>query len=164
MRLRSLPRKNLPKVVDRKLAAFVIIEEEREEIDEDTGEVLETVKERKVILPMNINWLKKTFWRFPMRESSRSLSCEMSKGMRRLIKARFSIRSRKDSTHNEEEALEYMYMQLRGTEAPDLDTARGVLERLFFSEKRYDLGEVGRYRINRRLRLNEELDTLNTYA
>src|SRR5690606_4259287 len=58
--------------------------------------------------------------------------------------------------HSEEEALEYLYIQLRGTEPPDVDTARGVLDRLFFSDKRYDLGDVGRYRINVRLDLDRK--------
>ena len=67
---------------------------------------------------------------------------------------------KKDPTKSEEEALAHLYLQLRGAESPDLETARGVLERLFFSEKRYDLGEVGRYRVNRRLRLDEAPDTM----
>ena len=67
---------------------------------------------------------------------------------------------RKDPAHSYAEALEYMYLQLRGSEAPDLESARGILDRLFFSEKRYDLGEVGRYRINTRLELDTPSDTL----
>ncbi|HYG66733.1 MAG TPA: DNA-directed RNA polymerase subunit beta, partial [Anaeromyxobacteraceae bacterium] len=63
---------------------------------------------------------------------------------------------KKDPTNSEEEALEYLYIQLRGTEPPDVETARGVLDRLFFSDKRYDLGDVGRYRINVRLDLDRK--------
>ncbi|MBL4715587.1 MAG: DNA-directed RNA polymerase subunit beta, partial [Bacteroidia bacterium] len=59
----------------------------------------------------------------------------------------------KDVSNSEEEAVEHIYRQLRNADPPDLETARGILERLFFSDKRYDLGEVGRYRINRKLGL-----------
>lgn len=59
-----------------------------------------------------------------------------------------------DIAHDEEEALEAIYKQLRATEAPDLETARGLIEKLFFNSKRYDLGEVGRHRMNVKLGLN----------
>ncbi len=61
---------------------------------------------------------------------------------------------RKDITKSEQEALEQIYRQLRSGDAPDLETARGLLERQFFNSKRYDLGDVGRNRINRKLGLN----------
>lgn len=59
-----------------------------------------------------------------------------------------------DITHSEEEALEAIYKQLRATEAPDLETARALIDKLFFNPKRYDLGEVGRHRMNVKLGLN----------
>ncbi len=59
-----------------------------------------------------------------------------------------------DIAHSEEEALEAIYKQLRATEAPDLETARGLIDKLFFNPKRYDLGEVGRHRMNVKLGLN----------
>jgi len=59
-----------------------------------------------------------------------------------------------DIAHDEEEALEAIYKQLRATEAPDLETARGLIDKLFFNPKRYDLGEVGRHRMNVKLGLN----------
>jgi DNA-directed RNA polymerase subunit beta len=59
----------------------------------------------------------------------------------------------KDSSNSEKEAVEVIYRQLRNTEAPDEATAREVIQSLFFSDKRYDLGEVGRYRINKKLGL-----------
>lgn len=61
---------------------------------------------------------------------------------------------RKDITKSEQEALEQIYRQLRSGDAPDLETARGLLERQFFNAKRYDLGDVGRNRINKKLGLN----------
>ena len=59
----------------------------------------------------------------------------------------------KDTCNSEKEAVEYIYRQLRNAEPPDEETARGIIEKLFFSDKRYDLGLVGRYRINRKLNL-----------
>ena len=59
----------------------------------------------------------------------------------------------KDTSNSEKEAVEHIYRQLRNAEPPDEETARGVIDKLFFSEQRYDLGEVGRYRINKKLGL-----------
>ncbi|HQF29790.1 MAG TPA: DNA-directed RNA polymerase subunit beta, partial [Bacteroidia bacterium] len=60
---------------------------------------------------------------------------------------------------SEKEAVEHIYRQLRNAEPPDEETARGIIDKLFFSDKRYDLGEVGRYRMNRKLRLDISEDT-----
>jgi DNA-directed RNA polymerase subunit beta len=64
----------------------------------------------------------------------------------------------KDTANSELEAVQHIYRQLRGADAPDNETARGIIDKLFFSDKRYDLGEVGRYKINRKLNLNYKLD------
>ncbi len=58
----------------------------------------------------------------------------------------------KDNSNSEKEAVEQIYRQLRNSEAPDEQTAREIIHNLFFSDKRYDLGEVGRYRINKKVR------------
>ena len=65
----------------------------------------------------------------------------------------------KDPTNTELEAVSYIYKQLRNSEPPDENTARDVIDKLFFSEKRYDLGDVGRYRINKKLGLDIDPDT-----
>ena len=65
----------------------------------------------------------------------------------------------KDPTNTEIEAVNYIYKQLRNSEPPDENTARDVIDKLFFSEKRYDLGEVGRFRLNRKLGLTTDPDT-----
>ena len=65
----------------------------------------------------------------------------------------------KDPANSEKEAVEFIYRQLRNAEPPDEETARGIIEKLFFSDKRYDLGDVGRYRINRKLNLNIPMET-----
>ena len=64
----------------------------------------------------------------------------------------------KDTTNSEKEAIQYIYRQLRNAEPPDDASAREVITNLFFSEKRYDLGEVGRYRINKKLGLTTPMD------
>ncbi len=66
---------------------------------------------------------------------------------------------RKDASKSEEDALEAIYRHLRSGDAPDLETARGLIERMFFNPKRYDLGNVGRYRVNRKLGLDMPIDT-----
>ncbi|MDZ7288823.1 MAG: DNA-directed RNA polymerase subunit beta [candidate division KSB1 bacterium] len=66
---------------------------------------------------------------------------------------------RRDSAKTQEDALETIYRQLRAGDAPDLDTAKQLLERLFFNPKRYDLGDVGRYRLNKKLGLNIPQET-----
>jgi DNA-directed RNA polymerase subunit beta len=65
----------------------------------------------------------------------------------------------KDPANSEKQAIEYIYLQLRNTAAPDEEAARSALEKLFFSDKRYDLGEVGRYRINKKLNLTIPIET-----
>ncbi len=65
----------------------------------------------------------------------------------------------KDPTNTELEAVSYIYKQLRNSEPPDENTARDVIDKLFFSEKRYDLGDVGRYRINKKLGLDIDPNT-----
>ena len=66
---------------------------------------------------------------------------------------------RKDSARSEADALEAIYRHLRSGDAPDLDTARGLIERMFFNPKRYDLGQVGRYRVNKKLGLDVPIET-----
>ena len=64
----------------------------------------------------------------------------------------------KDPTNSEKEAVEHIYRQLRNAEPPDEETARGIIDKLFFSDQRYNLGEVGRYRMNKKLGLDIDMD------
>ncbi len=150
-------------VIGRQLATTISVERVTEVVDEDTGEVVDEQRDREVVLPQGHVLEESDYDRlkelgigqvFLLRASEGEDAAEV------LDKSTLLNTLKKDSTHSTEEALAYLYYQLRGTEAPDLETARGVLERLFFSEKRYDLGEVGRYRINKRLRLPDNLDHL----
>ena len=65
---------------------------------------------------------------------------------------------KKDITHSEEEAIDAIYRQLRSGEPPDMETARGLIERMFFNNKRYDMGAVGRYRMNKKLNVSTSYD------
>ncbi len=148
------------KVVGRKLAASVTVERTAEVIDEDTGEVIEERKEREVVLPADHELKPEDFALLQDAGITKIFLIREDEEEEELDKSTLLNTIRKDPTNSEAEALEYLYFQLRGSEAPDLETARGVLDRLFFSEKRYDLGEVGRYRLNKRLRIDESLETL----
>ncbi len=148
------------KVVERRLAATVSIERMTEIVDEDTGEVIEQRIEREIVLPAQHELTEDDHEKLLEAEVYQIHLVREPTDGDDLDKTTLLNTLKKDPTHSEKEALEYLYMQLRGTEAPDIETARGVLERLFFSDKRYDLGEVGRYRINSRLRLNEDMSLL----
>jgi DNA-directed RNA polymerase subunit beta len=153
-------KKSFAKCVGRQLAATISVERMTEIVDEDTGEILEERKEREVILPAQHEIVEEDFDAVKEAGITSVHLIREASDDDILDKTTLLNTIKRDPTHSEEEALEYLYLQLRGTEAPDIETARGVLERLFFSEKRYDLGEVGRYRINSRLKLNESLDRL----
>ncbi len=152
-------KKAFASIVERRLAASVTVEQVHEIVDEDTGEVIDEKKERKVLFPADHEISEEDY--DTLKEASISKIFLVKQDEDEQVNKSTLIETlRKDPSHSESEALEHMYMQLRGSEAPDLDTARGVLDRLFFSEKRYDLGDVGRYRINKRLKLEVPADTL----
>ncbi len=146
----------LQKVLDRRLAARVLNSWTEDFVDEDTGEVVtiernETVLERETILTKeNIHDILeagvKTILLHPLETSKNDCSIIFNT-------------LQKDPTNSEKEAVLYIYRQLRNAEPADDSTAREVINGLFFSEKRYDLGEVGRYRMNRKLGLDIDMDT-----
>ena len=147
------------KLKGRVLAASVTVEVRHETIDEDTGEVLEERTERELILPAEHELTADDYGL--LKEANvdsvilrREVSDEDDEDA--LDRSTLLNTLKKDPTHSSDEALRYLYEQLRGAEPPDVDTARALLDRLFFSEKRYDLGDVGRYRMNRRLGLSDD--------
>lgn len=148
------------KAIGRKLAASVTVEKITEVIDEDTGEIIEERKEREVVFPADREVTEGDFAALKEAEVTVIHVLRDEDSDDALDKSTLINTLKKDPSHTEGEALEYLYLQLRGSEAPDMETARGVLERLFFSAKRYDLGEVGRYRINNRLKQDIAADTL----
>ncbi|MCH7976576.1 MAG: DNA-directed RNA polymerase subunit beta [Bacteroidetes bacterium] len=150
-------KRGFKKAIGRLLASNVSIEVTHEVVDEDTGEVISEDKERELILPATHTLVEEDYEK--LKEAGIEeifVRKDTSDDDDALDQSTLLNTLAKDPTHNSDEALEYLYIQLRGTEPPDLDTARGVLERLFFSDKRYDLGDVGRYRINVRLDLDRK--------
>jgi len=141
----------LKKVSDRKLAARVLRTWTEDFVDEDTGEVVsidrnEVVLERDhVITPEDIETI--------LESGTKSIILHKTDVNVTDYQIIFNTLA-KDNSNSEKEAVEQIYRQLRNTEAPDEQTARDIIQSLFFSEKRYDLGEVGRYRINKKLGLD----------
>ncbi|RCL65747.1 MAG: DNA-directed RNA polymerase subunit beta [Rhodothermaeota bacterium MED-G64] len=139
------------RAVGRQLATKIFDQVENEVTDEETGEI-STVSEEVVVLDRDHVLTEDDFELFKERGLQSALV--------QTINPEQSDRSviyntlRKDPTWNEETALAEVYKQIRAGEMPDKETARQVLERLFFSDKKYDLGEVGRYRLNKRLKLD----------
>ena len=147
-------------LVGRTLAASVTVEIKHETIDEDTGEVLDETVEREVVLPAEHELTEDDYGTLKdanvpsvilRREASDDDDEPQGLDMSTLLNT-----LKKDPTHSSNEALIYLYEQLRGSEPPDVSAAEALLDRLFFSDKRYDLGDVGRYRMNKRLGLDGE--------
>ncbi len=141
----------LKKVVGRKLAARVLKTWVEDFVDEDTGEVV-SIERNEVLLEREV---------FLQDEH---IDMIVDAGVKSVILHKEDANSndyaiiyntlQKDTSNSEKEAVEHIYRQLRNAEPPDEETARGIIDKLFFSDKRYDLGEVGRFRINRKLKLN----------
>jgi DNA-directed RNA polymerase subunit beta len=144
---------NLKKINGRKLAARVLKSWVEDFVDEDTGEVV-SIERNEVLID-----------RETIIEDEHVAMIEDA-GVKTVILHKENINSadfaiiyntlQKDTSNSEKEAVEHIYRQLRNAEPPDEETARGVIDKLFFSEQRYDLGEVGRYRINKKLGLDIE--------
>ncbi|MCQ2317413.1 MAG: DNA-directed RNA polymerase subunit beta [Bacteroidales bacterium] len=145
----------LQRVIGRKLAAKVLESTVEVFSNEETGEYVtyernRTVVDRGVVLTKDhIDDIIKAGVKTILLDRDETNTSEYSIIFNTL---------QKDTTNSEKEAVEYIYRQLRNAEAPDEETARGIIEKLFFSDKRYDLGEVGRYRINRKLGLEIPAD------
>jgi DNA-directed RNA polymerase subunit beta len=138
----------LKKMVGRKLAARVLKTWVEDFVDEDTGEVVsiernEVILERETVLEdHHIDMIVDAGVKSVIFHKSEANAAEYAIIYNTL---------QKDTSNSEKEAVEHIYRQLRSAEPPDEETARRVIEGLFFSDKRYDLGEVGRYRINKKL-------------
>ena len=146
--------KSLEKAIGRKLAARVLRKSWTEDfVDEDTGEVV-TIERNEIILRAGYRILDEVNVEKILEADVRKRNPCKRKGLKRIILL-FIIPFRKDPSSSELEAVQYIYRQLRGTDPPDDETARGIIDKLFFSDKRYNLGEVGRYKINRKLGRDE---------
>ncbi len=143
--------KNLKKIVGRKLAARVLRTWTEDFVDEDTGEVI-SIDRNEVLLERDSAIEEEDI---EMIVESGSKSVILHKEDVNIADYQIIYNTlQKDNSNSEKEAVEQIYRQLRNTEAPDEATAREVIQNLFFSDKRYDLGEVGRYRINKKLGLD----------
>lgn len=145
----------LKNVVGRKLAARVLKTWIEDFVDEDTGEVV-SIERNEVIID-----------RETILENGH-IDLIVDANVKSVILHKQDVNAadyaiiyntlQKDTSNSEKEAVEHIYRQLRNAEPPDEETARGIIDKLFFSDKRYDLGEVGRYRINKKLNLNTPSD------
>ena len=147
----------LKKISGRKLAARVLNSWYEDFVDEDTGEVI-SIERNEVILDRD-TIIDKENIELILESNTKSV----------LINKKFDDKSeyaiihntlQKDPTNSEKEAIEHVYRQLRNAEPPDEETARGIIDKLFFSEQRYNLGEVGRYRMNKKLGLDIDMENL----
>ncbi|MDR2130714.1 MAG: DNA-directed RNA polymerase subunit beta [Odoribacteraceae bacterium] len=146
----NVSRTGLKKVIGRRLAARVLKSWVEDFVDEDTGEVVsiernEIIVDREVVLENeHID---------PIIDSG-AKTILLHKEIQNLADYAIIYNTlQKDATNSEKEAVMHIYRQLRSSEPPDEATARDVIDKLFFSDKRYDLGEVGRYKLNKKLGL-----------
>lgn len=146
----------LKKVVGSRLAARVLKNWIEDFVDEDTGEVVsiertEVIIDRETVLENHhIDLIVESGAKTVLLHKEDPDNIDYSIIFNTL---------QKDTANSEKEAVEFIYRQLRNAEPPDEETARGIIEKLFFSDKRYDLGDVGRYRINKKLDLETSLET-----
>ncbi len=144
-------RANLKKYVGRKLAARVVDSWVEDFVDEDTGEVV-SMERTEVVIERDVELNEDNIEQIlALNIKSILVTTENKDGIDYSV---IYNTLKKDTANNAKEAVEYIYRQLRNAEPPDEETARGIIEKLFFSDKRYDLGDVGRYRINTRLSLD----------
>ncbi len=148
--------KEFNKLVGRKLATDIAEVVTEEVVDEETGEVTEA-KKRNIIIAREHELTEDDYE--AIKRSGEKKLLVISEEVEESENSVILNTLRKDTTFDEESALAEVYRQIRSGEMPDVETARSVLERLFFSDKKYDLGQVGRYRLNKRLHLDEDLET-----
>ena len=147
----KISKANIKKLLGRRLAARVLKTWIEDFVDEDTGEVV-SIERNEVILDREIVI------------GDEHLDLIMDSGAKSVILHKEDANStdftiiyntlQKDVSNSEKEAVEHIYRQLRNADPPDYETAKGVFEKLFFSDARYDLGEVGRFRLNKKLGLD----------
>ena len=146
---------NLKKFYGRKLAARVLNTWHEDFVDEDTGEVV-SIERNEIVLDRDTEIDKDN--------AIEIIEC----GVKTVLihkeitqQGEYAIihnTLQKDPTNSEKEAVEHIYRQLRNAEPPDEETARGIIDKLFFSDQRYNLGDVGRYRMNKKLGLDIGMD------
>ncbi len=145
----------LKRIVGRKTAARILKTWFEDFVDEDTGEVVSI--ERNEIIFDRDTIIENQHIDVIVDSGSKSILLHKEDN----LLADYAIihnTLQKDPTNSEVEAVEHIYRQLRNAEPPDYETAKGIIDKLFFSEQRYSLGEVGRYRMNKKLNLNIDIN------
>ena len=145
----------IKKVLGRKLAARVLKTWHEDFVDEDTGEVVSI--ERNEIIFDRDTILEKDHIDEIIESGSKTILLHKEDNQMGDY-AIIHNTLQKDPTNSEKEAVEHIYRQLRNAEPPDYETARGIIDKLFFSEQRYNLGEVGRFRMNTKVRIRCRYD------
>ena len=145
----------LKKVVGRKLAARVLNTWHEDFVDEDTGEVI-SIERNEIVIDRDTVIEKDHIEEILEANVKTILLHKEDAHMSDYAIIHNTLQ--KDPTNSEKEAVEHIYRQLRNAEPPDEETARGIIDKLFFSDQRYNLGEVGRYRMNKKLGNDIEMD------
>nr|WP_041178282.1 DNA-directed RNA polymerase subunit beta [Blattabacterium sp. (Periplaneta americana)] len=144
-------------ILSRSLAARILNIWHEDFVDEDTGEVI-SVEKNEVLIDRDVS-ITQEHIDLMIQHEIKTILLHKKEGKKKDYSIIYNT-LQKDPTNSEKEAVEYIYRQLRNTEPPDEETARGVIDKLFFSDTRYSLGPVGRYRLNKRLGLNINPDYL----
>ena len=151
----KVSKSGLKKVIGRKLAARVLNTWHEDFVDEDTGEVV-SIERNEIVLDRDTIIDKDNS--VEILESGTKTILLHKETSQQGDYAIIHNTLQKDPTNSEKEAVEHIYRQLRNAEPPDEETARGIIDKLFFSDQRYNLGEVGRYRMNKKLGLDIGMD------
>ncbi|MAU89199.1 MAG: DNA-directed RNA polymerase subunit beta [Flavobacteriaceae bacterium] len=138
----------LKKILGRKLAARVLNTWHEDFVDEDTGEVI-SIERNEIIIDRD-TVVEKTHIDLILESNIKTVLLH-KEDAHMSDYAIIHNTLQKDPTNSEKEAVEHIYRQLRNAEPPDEETARGIIDKLFFSDQRYNLGDVGRYRMNKKL-------------
>jgi len=146
---------NLKKYFGRRLAARVLNTWHEDFVDEDTGEVV-SIERNEIVLDRDTEIDKENV--HEIIESGVKTVLIHKEISQQGEYAIIHNTLQKDPTNSEKEAVEHIYRQLRNAEPPDEETARGIIDKLFFSDQRYNLGDVGRYRMNKKLGLDIGMD------
>ena len=153
----KVSKSGLKKYLGRKLAARVLNTWHEDFVDEDTGEVV-SIERNEIVLDRDTILDKENIEEILEAEVKTILLHKETAEQGDYAIIHNTLQ--KDPTNSEKEAVEHIYRQLRNAEPPDEETARGIIDKLFFSDQRYSLGEVGRYRMNKKLQLDIGMDKL----
>ena len=153
----KVSKSGLKKCLGRKLAARVLNSWFEDFVDEDTGEVV-SIERNEIILDRETIIDKENIEEILSTNTQTILLHKIDGQLSDYAIIHNTLQ--KDPTNSEKEAVEHIYRQLRNAEPPDEETARGIIDKLFFSDQRYNLGEVGRYRMNKKLGLDIDMEML----